>query len=306
MRTISTTELDDFSKCPRFYHHKNISKRVPIEKSEALVFGGLWHSIMEEWWKNGHETALAWLRENANRIDPVDFAKVAAHLHNYHPPRGNYEVINVETRKEVRIIDPATGKRLNKPLLLVKTDTILKDLVTGEKWILEHKTSGEEIKGYTPFWQRLAVDSQVGNYILALGAKGIIYDVVKKFGIRPAAVDRKRAEAEGCSETHAYMLRCIDVAAADLEAAYQWREVVKTEDDLREAQSDLFNKVVILRHCHATGMFPRNSNSCRLYNRPCDYLDVCTGQADLHDNAKFRDPMVSREAPPANLPALPI
>ena len=52
---------------------------------------------------------------------------------------------------------------------------------------------------------------------------------------------------------------------------------------------DLWQQVEMFRSCDKAGRWPRYSDSCVTKYGNCPYLDVCTGRANLDDDALFRD-----------------
>lgn len=277
--SITTSAQSSFRECPRKYHYQYKLRRTPVKASAALRFGTAWHGAMENYWLHGREAAIAWLSENAAAdMDVFEAAKLAAMFAHYNPPIGDYEVISAETNFRVPIVNPETGRRLRSAVLEGRTDVELIHKATGRKLVLDHKTSGEDITGFSPFWQRLQIDAQIGNYGLATGTSGFIYDVAKKPALRP-----------GKNETpDSYEARCSDAIAADLPAYYQFRLIERTEEDQRQAAWDLWQSSRLMVHAEANGYFPRHSNACRGFYGVCPFLNVCSGLQSINDNEAFR------------------
>ena len=85
----------------------------------------------------------------------------------------------------------------------------------------------------------------------------------------------------------AYQDRLSALIDGDPEKYYQWRALHKTNDDLREAQFDLYQQARTLREGWKADRWPRNSSQCLGRFGTCPFLDVCTGRADIHDDALF-------------------
>lgn len=78
-------------------------------------------------------------------------------------------------------------------------------------YIVEHKTANADIGPGSPYWRKLTLDAQCSNYMVgarALGhdPKGVIYDVIRKIGIKPRLAtpveERKytQARSKACAE----------------------------------------------------------------------------------------------------------
>ncbi len=289
MERISASRLSTFRECPRRYQHTYIRGRVPVGEPAALTFGRAWHSALEQWWLHGPEAAIAWLIDKAGDISAEDGAKIAAMLAHYNPPRHEYEVLGAEREYEVPIVNPDTGVRSRGYTFFLRLDVEVRKLATGDRWIVEHKTTSDEIMGFGPYWQRLQIDAQVAFYLIATGCRGVLYDVVRKPLLRISKADEQKAAATGLELSMAYQQRIDETIAAEPEKYYQFRSIEKTADDLAETRADLYEQVQMLHNCHRRGMFPRNSNSCRTLYGTCPYLGVCVGQELLDDDSRFRD-----------------
>jgi PD-(D/E)XK nuclease superfamily len=286
---ISSSRLSTFRECPRKYAHLYVKGRAPIAEPSAFTFGRAWHEALEQWWLNGPEAAIAWLVGKAAEISAEDGAKIAALLRFYNPPRHLYGVLDAEKEYEVPIVNPETGVRNRGYTFFLRLDVEVVTLATGERWIVEHKTTSDEILGFGPYWQRLQIDAQVAFYLIATGCKGVLYDVVRKPMLRISKADEQKAAATGLELSLAYQQRLEEAIAAEPEKYYQFRAIEKTADDLAEAQADLYEQVQMLHNCHRRGMYPRNSNSCRTLYGTCPFLGVCTGQELIDDDTRFRD-----------------
>jgi hypothetical protein len=284
---LSNSGLSAFRKCPRYYASQYVARRVPVRESEALALGRAYHIGLETWW-NAHgrggtrETCLACsidaVRQHADGMSEQDVAKVCAMLSQYAPPDG-WRVEAVEQWFESPIRNPDTGYPMRDAVLVGRVDLVLSN-DAGERWIVEHKTTSDEIIGYGPYWQRLEVDSQVRIYLQATDAVGLIYDAARKPSIKLCAKD---ANAE------AYMQRCIEQRSADTSAWYQWRQIQRTAEEMAEAAADLWQSAHMLHECARDNRWPRNGDACRNLYGTCAYLDVCTGKASLGDDSIFRD-----------------
>ena len=326
MHLMSNSSLSTFRQCPRLYYHKYVLGRSTISLDPKMHFGRIWDDVTGVWWKDGPEAAVKWLVSNAANIDPVDAAKIAALLKHYHPPVDRFEFIDNQVEKRIRIRNPDTNYPMHEVELICIADSLLRDRETGAIVVREAKTTGTDITGFGPYWQRLQVDSQVAFYYLAFGAEKLYYDVTGRPGIKCCGKDEKAARDRLAAErganqwtgkdvprdptpaqvVDAYQDRLEALVEADPEKFYQWRAVHKTNDDLREAQFDLYQQARALREGWKADSWPRNSSQCLGRFGTCPFLDVCTGRADIEDDAIFetKEWAKNRQLPAASVVAI--
>jgi len=288
-RLVTASSLATFRDCARRYHYSHILQRVRQTESHALQFGKLMHAALAAWWQDGPTAAVAYLTGIADQVAPVDAAKIAAMLRYYDPPRADYTMEAIEHEFVVPIRNPVTGRSMRAYRLGGKVDGLVRD-VSGHRWILEHKTTSDQVIGFGPYWQRLAIDHQITLYAAAHDARGVLYDVLRKPTLKLCKKDEYAAKCtHGVkSPEDVYRERCEAKAKAHLAEVYQFRPVHFTDQDLTEARTDLWQQCQILRRCERDGFWPRNSGSCRGFYGLCPYLDVCTNRASLDDDTLFR------------------
>lgn len=288
MKILTSSSLSKYRECPRRYYYEFDMRRVPASDTKPLAFGKCWHRAMEAWWLGGIKNAVETLKAGAANIEPEDSAKLCALLAHYNPAaRERFDVVGTEVPFETAISNPDGGRSFYSYRLAGKVDVLMREKETGDTWILDHKTTSREICGFGTYWQALQVDGQMNNYCLAFSARGFVYDVVRKPTIRLCAKDNGDATA--------YQARCAAAIAEEPDAWYQWRECVKTNDDMAEAGRDLWQQVQMFRANDTAGRFPRNCNSCVGRYGSCPYLGVCTGRAVISDDALFRTKQDSHE-----------
>ena len=311
---LTNSALSVFRECPRKYQYTYEMGRVRQRTSAALSLGTTVHGALEAWWREGGslEAAAEWLQQNASGLEEADACRVTAMIRHYRPPVNvqpvtgprvvadpldmdfetftaadhaetqqawpEFDVVAVEHPFHVEIENPRTGRRSQRYTMRGKVDGLLRKKSDGTMWILEHKTTSEEIRGFGPYWQRLSIDHQISYYILATGAQGVLYDVLRKPAIRPC-------RGESFDE---FGQRCIETIGADPERYYQFREIHRTTDDIREAAGDLWQQAQLLGLAQKQQFFPRNSGACRSIYGLCPFLDVCTGRARIDDDSLFR------------------
>ena len=70
-------------------------------------------------------------------------------------------------------------------------------------------------------------------------------------------------------------------------AHYQRGEVVRLDSEMDDHHWEMWATAKALRETELAKRFIRNPDACVMYNKTCDYFDVCTGTASLSDPARF-------------------
>ncbi len=289
-----------FRRCARLYRHRYVDLMRPVaDEAHPLRFGSLMHRGLEAWWQGSRMFAC----EDA---DPYDLATAQVLLEGYAARWGREPLTTVAVEREFRadLLNPETGAASRTYRLGGKADVIVQDL-HGDYWLVEHKTSSEDVTLGSPYWQRLQMDPQVSLYLDAIGEQmgiriaGCLYDVIKKPTIRPAKAtpeDKRRYTKDG--RLYAKQ-RAVDESPAEWAARLRQDvierpdfyfvrgEIARTERDLEDARADLWQTAKALRDAERLSRWPRNPDACWAYNRACNYWEVCTGQASLSDPRKF-------------------
>jgi hypothetical protein len=225
------------------------------------------------------------------QADPFDLARAEAMIRGYDArwSAEPYEVLAVEAEFRAPLVNPETGAASRTWQRGGKIDAIARDSA-GRILVVEHKTASEDIAPGSPYWRRLSMDGQVSGYFLgadALGfpAEACLYDVLAKPKLRPYEVSKKRAEPETPEEFRA---RCLAAIAEDPNAYFRRGEVVRLQAEAEEALFDDWQTAQQMREAERLGRFPRNPDACMKWGRPCDFFDVCAGEASIDDPSRFR------------------
>jgi hypothetical protein len=193
-------------------------------------------------------------------------------------------------------------------------------------YLLETKTSSEDISPGSTFWKRTTLDPQLSLYLPAIrklghDPRGCVYDVLRKPSQKPSNVPlldengqkivldasgqrvrtkdgkkwRQTGDAEqgyvlqSRPETPAeYGARCLGAIAEDPSRYYKRGIVVRLEADEREAAADMWNTASQMREARRLNVYPRNPDACVSWGQECDYLNVCSGIVDINDPIFFR------------------
>lgn len=322
LRVLTNSEKKVRRRCQHEHHLSYDLGYRPVDSIEELNFGTAWHAAQECWWM-GVELALCLEHALQFLSDPYEEAKLRALMLGY-DVRWAYEtpfseVVGVEREFRAPLINPDTGAASKTYRNGGKMDVLLK------RKFVEHKTTSEDIGLGSVYWRNLMLDSQVSTYYA--GAKslghevdGCIYDVVRKPGLRPSNVpirdsegvkivlgpngervrtkDNKKWRESGDAElgyvlqtrietAKEYEARIVADIAQDPDRYYQRGDVVRLEDEEREAARDDWALTQQMREDAKLGRHPRNADACKRYGRMCGFFDVCTGVDSVHNTSRF-------------------
>jgi hypothetical protein len=76
--------------------------------------------------------------------------------------------------------------------------------------------------------------------------------------------------------------------AQDPEKHFQRGLVVRLEDNLAEADGELWQLGQTLREHHRLQLAPRNTDACQRYGSTCTYFAICAGEASADDDRQYR------------------
>lgn len=205
----------------------------------------------------------------------------------------------VEQEFVLPIINPETGRSSRTFRQAGKIDGIA--LWTDDRlYQIEHKSTTEDISDPAgPYFRRLAIESQVSQYVLAKWQQGVhldgtLYDVIRRPGIRPKAISK--ADQKAIAETGIYCGFNIDPPAdVTREDAYLYQcrvarecleqperyfarvSVPRLDTEVLEYAQELWEMADQIRLARVNHRHPRHPGSCMAYGRPCEYLGVCSG-----------------------------
>lgn len=313
-RLLTSSRLKDARACPRLHQIRYELGYRPVEEAEALRFGTLMHVGLEAWWlgpTDRLEAALNAIRTAAfdteGEPDLFSIAKAEAMLIGYDTRWKDepYEVLAVEVPFETELRNPMTGRVSQTWRLAGKIDAIVRDLRDGRVLDVEHKSASGDISPGSQYWRRLRMDGQVSVYYegarsLGHDVAGCLYDVLGKPAQRPLKAtppEERRLKKDGtpyanvrlADETpHEYLTRVMAAIAEAPESYFQRGEVVRLEEEMKDALYDVWQVGLGIRESELANRFPRNCDACVRYNRTCEFFDVCTGVASLEDPSRFR------------------
>jgi len=324
VEVITKSRLASFSTCQRLHdltYNKGYRSILPRELAE---WGTLFHAGLDAWWSTYIGTtpeapplggmalanalaAFATMRASSPALDDTAFAKaeimMAAYDARWAPTMDEWEVLGVE----VEFVTTVPGRKRLR--VAGKLDKLLRRRATGEIFYGEHKTTGADLSAGSTYWQRLRMDSQVSIYFggcreLGHEPAGCLYDVIDRPAqklLKATPVEQRKytkATAKEPSRLYSnqrendetvdeFRKRVGAMIAENPDAYFARAEVVRLESELEESARDVEAVALQIRASASADHAPRNPNACFLYNRPCEFLDACSGLASLDDETKF-------------------
>ena len=291
-----------------------------------LFHGGLeaWWRAWAESPENRLELALAAVAVEADAFERVTGEELLRGYH-YRWIDEPYDVIAVEQEFVGPLRNPETGRMSTTWRLAGKLDVLVRDRRDGLAKLVEHKTSGVDVTPGSEYWKRLRMDGQVSVYyegasFLGYDVAACVYDVVFKPTIRPGVVPltdedgvkivldgagdrvrtkngkkwRETADAElgyvlqVRDETpEEYRVRLVEAIAENPARYYQRGDVVRLEEEMRDAMADVWQTAQIIRENARANRHARNPDACVRYGRTCEFFPVCTGEASLDDPSLY-------------------
>lgn len=252
------------------------------EGADALRVGTSVHRELERLWSGEPAQPSG---------DPRVDAMIDAYQHAWASSE-RYETIGVEVPFSVPLVNPDTGAPSQSWELTGTIDALARD-AQGRVWVVEHKTTSEDISIGSIYWRRLAIDPQCSVYVHAarsLGhdCAGVLYDVVRKpmhrRGLATPESERKYTKAGALYATQRladepdeeWFERMRAAMLAEPEKYFRRGIVVRTAEDDEDAARDRWQAAKSILDARRLARWPRNANACVRYGRTCEFFDVCT------------------------------
>jgi hypothetical protein len=306
---LTNSRAKAFRRCARFHLHAYQEGYRPLAKAAALGFGGLFHHMLEAWLLAESElrveAALAKLEEKSAGLNEFDRIRLQELMLGYDARWGTepLTVERVEAQFECELRNPESGAASRTWKLGGKVDAIVTR--DGRPWLMEHKTTGDDISPGSTYWRKLRIDSQVSTYFLGAASlgydvEGCIYDVIRKPKLQRLEATPQESRKYKKDGTLYASQRDVDESpegfrerfrayvGEHLLDLFQRGDVTRVEEDLADAGFDLWQTARLIREAELAGRHPRNPDACFQWSRECEYFGVCTGAATLDDTTRFR------------------
>lgn len=272
---LTTSSIRCFRKCQKLYEYKYVKCVRPKKNAVPLDFGIAVHAGLEKYWETGDagkalegcHTALA-----EGDLEPQEQAKVlaamTAYCQKWDASRHLWEVVSVE---EEFLFDRKYAGKM---------DSIARHTMTGELYIIEHKTVGKDVEDPgDPYWVRLSYDLQIALYMAAVeriyGERPrVLYDVIRKPTIR---LKKSESVAE-------FGKRVLSEYNQNPQRWFFRKEI--------HTDANVLNEVI--DHAEETwdmiqeGKFHKNEYQCSVGFMTCEYINVCAGLESLSSD-KFEE-----------------
>lgn len=254
---LDNTRIGDFKHCPRYYYFRHVRHWVPAGmNSPAIVFGTCWSLALDALWQ-GASVADAmqgfmagWYGEGLTWPLPLAYQKRWGH----HNPETAKKMLGFYAAKRERFIKDvevlSVDKGIKFPIYkdvdyVAKPDKIVKH--DGEVSIIDHKTTGYGGKeGFTFSWsEQWHLSSQIDGY------RWLVSKVYNQ------ATTKLWIDAALVSKLHHHVFELLPIRKGEdwqvewLEDTHYWVDRIKAK------------------------RYPKNTGSCRAFNRLCEYFDIC-------------------------------
>ncbi len=205
----TASRLRVWRQCVRAHFYR-YSLGIQTPASPAMLFGTGTHLALEAWyraWQAGEDrlgAAFAAIDAiDALEVDEIDRVRMRVLVAAYDARWGaeDWEILAVEVEFRYWLGDIEIGGKI---------DALIRERVTGKVFVVEHKTSTADTSPGAPYWDRLAIDTQVSIYTdgaafgLDYEIAGCIYDVLKRpqheLKLATPLESRKYTLGKGCSK----------------------------------------------------------------------------------------------------------
>lgn len=312
MQKLTNSARNKFAACHRAYQLFYVQGKRPVIPSDALGFGTAMHALLEGVWGGSSSRANGEgdgeLRFNTG--DPYRDMTLKALYEGYldrweREDDERFEKVAAEVYFEAPLMNPETGGISKTWVLAGKIDAIAREKSSGKLYIIEHKTTSQDIGPGSDYWRRLAIDGQVSGYYVGAQANGYdvencLYDVIRKPTIKPYKAtpeDKRKYNKDGSlsktcrefDETPEEWYHRLELDIIQRPDYYYARvEVARSADDLTDYLFDMWAVGREIADAQRLGRFSRNPQNCQSYGK-CEFFDVCSGCADIDDVTLFRN-----------------
>ena len=312
MQKLTNSARNKFAACHRAYQLFYVQGKRPVIPSDALGFGTAMHALLEGVWGGSSSRAKGDGDgvPSFNTGDPYRDMTLKALYEGYldrweRDDDERFEKVAAEVYFEAPLMNPETGGISKTWVLAGKIDAIAREKSSGKLYIIEHKTTSQDIGPGSDYWRRLAIDGQVSGYYVGAQANGYdvdncLYDVIRKPTIKPYKAtpeDKRKYNKDGSlsktcrefDETPEEWYHRLELDIIQRPDYYYARvEVARSADDLTDYLFDMWAVGREIADAQRLGRFSRNPQNCQSYGK-CEFFDVCSGCADIDDVTLFRN-----------------
>ena len=280
--------------CQELYRLTYEEGLTPISYApRALWLGALVHAGLDCWHQGGGlEAAIERIEVEFAKAggDRDDLCMARALLHGYvnRHPDDSWIVVGSEIQFSGELINPATGHHSRRFTFAGKGDLIVRltqDLTvakTGQRVLIEHKTSGPIDGGYI---EKIWTDLQLAAYLIYLGSAedpiaSVLYNVLAKPQIRRLEVNSRRTEPES---DEAFEARLLDKILQEPLRYGLRHEVAISTDRLNEVKAQLWRTAQMILEARRSGSWIKNTRHCHANHGTCRFYPLCSAPEDARD-----------------------
>lgn len=329
MNKLTNSSESCFKTCPKKFWYRYRLGLVPSHDADALRLGSAFH-LGAEILKGGGDINAAveaiacgyavkscppWLTQDEYMVEMETAIALVRGWNARYGSDGICKYVGVEQSFDIPIVNPETGRPTQLYTSGGKIDGIV-ELPDARLAIMEHKTTSDDISAGSDYWKKLLFDAQISRYYLAARSLGydistVIYDVIRKPGIRPLSIPLLDSDGvkivldaagnrvktangnkwrESADKEQGFVLQTrpetpVEYGArllADLLARpdfyFARNEITRLEADLEEFKHDQWSVMKQIQESDKHGRWYRNTSACSMFGR-CTYFDVCAGTA---------------------------
>jgi hypothetical protein len=224
----TNSRLRVFRECNRKHLYKYVLA-IQTPQTHSMAFGTAAHAALEAWYRawqfagwmfedGTHQIrdcscsrevcpadrlAAALAAIDAADVDHIDTIRLRVLVVAYDQRWGDepWEIVAVEAEFRYWLGAIEVGGKL---------DALVRDVNTGLVYVVEHKTSTADTSPGAPYWDRLAIDTQISIYVdgaataFDVEIAGCVYDVLKRPLHEPKLATpeeaRKYTQGKGCAK----------------------------------------------------------------------------------------------------------
>lgn len=279
---LDNTKRSCFRSCPRKFFLQHIHGLIPRKGSTALRYGSTWHTMLEHfylhiknhgWTKDGRALSAAieagkktWDRETEKKSFWDDYRTLEnccnsflQYLNHYSMDENMLQVLAPEETFSVPVPLTDAEKLLYPQIaeytLLFNGQRDLRIKLQGHKWLVEHKTTGQDLSVQA---QRLRRSAQCLGYVWADQQQN-------EDPVEGILVSFHHLSARKSKTTGTYGAPNVQFARSPQ---------LFTQQDLVEWRASFISAVADLATCIENNNWPMNHDSCYTFGA-CSYVQLC-------------------------------
>lgn len=264
--------LQDFRNCERFFKHKYVDNIEPNRVANALLFGIAIHKGMEGY----YESTKIPIGKRINRAKEMfkESLESSYSLYEYTDKyyddikRGlktieEYGLYYASDRWIIRATEETCKAQLTDKVTLTGRIDLGATLESGRFYLIDHKTTGWSLQSYR---RTLEASDQATAYKLLwdhtypdMPVYGVIFNILRSY------------KGETDFDRLVVVVRPQDVEEFRLDAAHDFER--------------MYEKLI----SPETARWPKNTDQCFKFNRPCPFMDLCKGMdKDMLIGVKYK------------------